>query len=46
MTGTCEYMLNKENKVRGIVMGFPKAIDTLNHNLLVKYKPMVSIKTL
>ena len=26
-------MLNKENKVREIVKDFPKAFNTLNHNL-------------
>ena len=29
-------LLNKENKVREIVMDFPKAFDTLNGNLMCK----------
>ena len=42
MIGTWEYMLNKKNnKVRAIatiVMDFPKAFDTLNHNQTCKIK--------
>ena len=42
MIGTGEYMLNKKNnKVRAIatiVMDFPKAFDTLNHNQTCKIK--------
>ena len=38
MIETCEYLLNKENKFRAIVMDFLKAYGTLNHNLLRKIK--------
>ena len=31
-------LLNKENKVREIVMDFPKAFDTLNGSLMCKVK--------